>query len=78
MELLIVVIALGVLGALANRFGYDSRDRLASDEERMSAQGFVWGRHAQPHAAAPRLTARPIRLTLLRWMPRWGWRHLQA
>ena len=78
MEPVIVVIALLLLGILANRFGHDSRDRLSSDEERLSAQGFAWGSQADPHAAARRVAARPIRLALLGRMPHRGWRHLQA
>jgi predicted phage tail protein len=42
MELLIIVIALCLLGLLANRFGHDSRERLRSAEERLSAHGFSW------------------------------------
>jgi hypothetical protein len=49
MELLIVVIALCLLGLLANRYGHDSRDRFSSDEERLSAQGLRLG---QPGWAA--------------------------
>ena len=78
MELLIVVAALCLLGLLAKRYGHDSRDRFSSDEERLSAQGFAWGSQADPHAAARRVAARPIRLALLSRMPHWGWRHLQA
>ena len=77
MELLIVVSALCLLGVLANRYGHDSRPRLSSDEERLSAQGFAWGSQAEPHVAAPYVTARPVRLALLSRMPHWGWRHLQ-
>jgi hypothetical protein len=78
MELLIVITTLCLLGVLANRFGHDSRDRLRSDEERMSAQGFAWGSQAEARAAAPRVAERPIRLARLSRMPRWDWRHLQA
>ena len=78
MEPVIVVGALLLLGVLANRFGHDSRDGLRSDEERLSAQGFAWGCQADPHAAAPRVAARPTRLALLSRMPHRGWRHLQA
>ena len=78
MELLIVVIALCLLGLLANRYGHDSRDRFSSDEERLSAQGFAWGSQAEPHAAAPHAAARPIGSALLSRMPHRGWRHLQA
>ena len=39
MELLIIVLAVCLLGVLANRYGYDSRDRLRSAEERFSAEG---------------------------------------
>ena len=68
MELLIVVIALCLLGLLANRYGHDSRDRFSSDEERLSAQGFAWGSRAGP----------PARLALRSRVPHRGWRHLQA
>jgi hypothetical protein len=40
--LLIIVVAVCLIGALANRYGHDSRDRLCSAEERFSAQGFEW------------------------------------
>ena len=78
MQLLIIVAALCLLGLLANRYGSDSRHGLSSDEERLSAQGFVWGSHTQPPAAARRVAARPIRLALLSRMSHGGWRHLQA
>jgi branched-chain amino acid transport system substrate-binding protein len=75
MELLIVVAALFLLGLLANRYGHDSRDRSSSDEERLSAQGFAWDSQAGPHAAAPRVPARPTALALLSRMLYRGWRH---
>jgi hypothetical protein len=42
MELLIFVLAVCLLGVLANRYGHDSRDRLRSAEERFSADGLDW------------------------------------
>ena len=40
MELLVMFAALIALGLLAQRYGYDSRDRLRSAEERLAAAGF--------------------------------------
>ncbi len=40
MELLVMLVALIALGLLAQRYGYDSRDRLRSAEERLAAAGF--------------------------------------
>ena len=42
MELLVIVFALCVLGLLATRFGYDSRDGLRSREEEAAAAGMFW------------------------------------
>ena len=78
MEILVIVSFFIGLAILAPRFGHDSRDRLASDEDGMAARGFAWGDEADPHAAAPRVAARPARLALPSRMPRWDWRHLQA
>jgi hypothetical protein len=81
MELLIVVIALCLLGLLANRYGHDSRDRFSSDEERLSAQGFAWGSRAGPPArladAPPGLAAPPgvdAQGAHPEWLPR-GYQH---
>ena len=40
MELLVMFAALIALGLLAQRYGYDSHDRLRSVEERLAAAGF--------------------------------------
>lgn len=40
MELLVMFAALIALGLLAQRYGYDSHDRLRSAEERLAAAGF--------------------------------------
>ncbi len=40
MELLLFVALLILLDVLAMRYGFDSRDRLRSDEDRLSAAGF--------------------------------------
>jgi hypothetical protein len=42
MEALLIVAFSIVLAVIAPRFGRDSRDQMASDEERLSRQGFVW------------------------------------
>ncbi len=42
MAILILLAALILLGVLANRYGYDSRDRLRSDDEVRAAAGFRW------------------------------------
>jgi hypothetical protein len=68
MELLILVVGLGVLGYLAIRFGYDSRELPRSEEHTLANHGMVWEVHmARLHdlrreAAAERiarLTPRP-------------------
>jgi hypothetical protein len=40
MDLIVILAALIALGVLAHRYGYDSRDRLPSAEERLAAAGF--------------------------------------
>lgn len=40
MELLILLALLILLDLLALRYGYDSRDRLRSDEERLAVAGY--------------------------------------
>ena len=40
MELLILLALLVLLDLLALRYGYDSRDRLHSDEERLAMAGY--------------------------------------
>ena len=62
MEILVIVSFFVGLAILAPRLGHDSRDRVTSDEERMTTRGFAWGGEADSHAPAPRVTARPIRL----------------
>jgi hypothetical protein len=42
MELLIIVLALCLLGVLANMFGIDSRRGLHSHEEDAAVYGFRW------------------------------------
>jgi hypothetical protein len=42
MELLVIVLALCVLGLLASRYGYDSRDGLRSHEEEAAVTGMTW------------------------------------
>jgi hypothetical protein len=46
MELLSIARALGALGLLAARFGYDSRAGLHSPEERAAVDGMRWGARA--------------------------------
>jgi hypothetical protein len=43
MELVIIVMGIGLLGVLAQRFGHDSRDGLHSKEEQLAATGMCWG-----------------------------------
>jgi hypothetical protein len=43
-ELLLFVAASIVLGVLAYFFGYDSRNGIQSDEERLAARGMRWDR----------------------------------
>jgi hypothetical protein len=42
MDALLVLSLFLVLALLAARFGHDSRDRLASNEEAFARQGFAW------------------------------------
>lgn len=44
MELLLFVAAAIFLGVVAYFFGYDSRNRVQSDEERLAARGTRWDR----------------------------------
>ena len=43
MEFVVIVSLVCLLGILANRFGYDSRDGVRSVEERLARRGFSWG-----------------------------------
>ena len=52
MDVLILLAALVLLGVLANRYGYDSRDRLRTDDEVRAAAGFR--REPDPADRAPR------------------------
>ena len=52
MAILILLAALILLGVLANRYGYDSRDRLRSDDEVRATAGFRW--EPDPADRAPR------------------------
>ena len=47
MELLIIVLALCVLGLLANMFGTDSRHGFRSREEEIARYGMVWDSGSQ-------------------------------
>ena len=42
MELFVIVFALCLLGLLATRFGYDSRDVLRSREDEAATTGMIW------------------------------------
>ena len=52
MAVLILLAALILLGVLTQRYGYDSRDRLRTDDEVRAAAGFRW--ELDPAARAPR------------------------
>lgn len=43
MEFVLITVVLSLLGLLANRYGYDSRVRSQSPEERAAAHGMRWG-----------------------------------
>lgn len=58
---LAVVTALIALGPLAARFGYDSRDGYASQEQRLAAHGMTWNElQHQEQLAAEIEAARPV------------------
>ena len=42
MEFVLIIVALCLLGLLSNRYGYDSRVRSQSPEERAAANGMRW------------------------------------
>lgn len=42
MEILIIILVLCLLGTLANMFGVDSRQGLASNEEAAAIHGMTW------------------------------------
>jgi hypothetical protein len=46
MELLLTIVGLGVFGALALRFGHDSRPPADSKEEHLADLGMNWGLHS--------------------------------
>lgn len=64
MELLAIVLFCLVVAILAPRFGYDSRERMQSNEEQLACYGLTWG------AALPRSLRQPrgggLRHTLAR------------
>ncbi len=59
MAVLILLAALILLGVLANRYGYDSRDRLRTDDEVRAAAGFR--RETDVSDRAPAAIAAPPR-----------------
>jgi hypothetical protein len=62
MELLAFIFGLCALGALAMRFGRDSRDlRVRSDEQRLASYGMSWGTLPTPRRQQRR---RPVAHTL--------------
>ena len=68
-DALVVLTVLVLLWLLMARFGYDSRERVHSPEERLAARGFTWAELAAPPASqAPRRTqstrAGPAAVTL--------------
>ena len=48
MEIVILVTVLIALGVLAYRYGQDSREHLASAEERLATAGFRWADASAP------------------------------
>ena len=66
MEVLVILSLFIGLAILATRFGYDSRNRIRSAEERLGAQGLAWGNQADPNAATSRVVGRPARVALLK------------
>ena len=42
MEVIVILAVVVALGVLAQRYGYDSRDRPRSAEERLAAAGVTW------------------------------------
>ncbi len=49
MAILILLAALILLGVLANRYGYDSRERLRTDDEIRAAAGLGWEEGCRSH-----------------------------
>lgn len=54
MELLVILAVLIAFDLLALRYGYDSRDRLRSDEEQQAAHGLTWPESAAKGGATRR------------------------
>lgn len=80
MELFVAVVILALLGVLATRFGYDSRDGMPSKEYDLARYGVAWETpRAQVGASAPAggrtaaerhaLSEPPMHLALLKLSP---------
>jgi hypothetical protein len=72
MELLVTLLFFVGLAVFAPRFGYDSREHVQSNEEKLACLGVAWG-HAVPQPLRPprnrvrRFVARLL-LALARWL----------
>ncbi len=61
MELIAAVVILAILGILAQRFGYDSRDGMHSQEHDLSRIGMRWdATHERMQHPLPVDTPRPL------------------
>jgi len=58
MELLVTLIGFGALALLAPRFGYDSREKMQSNEEELACHGYRWGAALPRPLRAPRRRVR--------------------
>jgi hypothetical protein len=77
MELVVFVLAIMTIVVLSMLFGYDSRDTLLSDEQRLAVLGLSW----DPQLSRPVLLPKAVRLHPESWQkprPRVSIRHSLA
>jgi hypothetical protein len=58
MELLVILVFVGGTALLAPRIGYDSRERMQSNEEKLACFGYTWGRSLPQPIRKPRRSVR--------------------
>ncbi len=71
MELLVTLVFFVGLAVCAPRFGYDSRERMQSNEEKLACYGVEWGRALPLPLRPPRNRLRRSVARLLLALARW-------